>query len=153
MPWCVMTDSDVYACGLEVGNRSDLPDYVVSAAAIKSFAQQWDPLDLHTDETKASRGRFGGLIASGIHTLGIFQRLAVMHHLHSWRIIAGRGVRDLNFPRPVRPGDTLSGWFEVSSIEPGARAGDVVAIAGFLHNQTGEAVLTLTMELSVEHAP
>ena len=33
------------------------------------FARRWDPQPFHTDEARAKESPYGGLIASGIHTL------------------------------------------------------------------------------------
>ncbi|WP_420842188.1 MaoC/PaaZ C-terminal domain-containing protein [Glutamicibacter nicotianae] len=35
------------------------------------FAVQWDPQRFHIDEEFAQQGHFGGIIASGIHSLAI----------------------------------------------------------------------------------
>ncbi len=49
----------------------------ISAAAIKRFAQEYDPQSYHTDETAAKATPFGGLIASGWHTCAMAMRLDV----------------------------------------------------------------------------
>ncbi|WP_176444443.1 MaoC/PaaZ C-terminal domain-containing protein [Rhodococcoides kyotonense] len=146
-----MTDTWVHGCDLGVGDRFELSTYEVRESEIIEFAFQWDPLGLHTDASAAAHGRFGGIIASGVQTLGVFQRLAVIGHWRSWRIIAGRGIKDLRFEGPVHPADTLSGWFVISGVESVSRSVDVVTIAGTLSNQYGATVLTLTMELQLEH--
>ena len=47
-----------------------------SADEIVKFAQQFDPQPFHIDEVRASRSIYGGIIASGFHTLALVNRLA-----------------------------------------------------------------------------
>lgn len=98
------------------------------------------------DARAAADGYFGELIASGVHTLAVYQRLAVESHFARWRIIAGRRIHDLRFLVPVRAGDRLTGRPVVDSVDKDTRGRASLQIRGELTNQHGEAVLTLTME-------
>ena len=49
----------------------------VDAAAIKAFAEQFDPQPFHLDENAARSSFFGGLAASGWHTAAVTMRLLV----------------------------------------------------------------------------
>lgn len=86
-----MTDPIVYADDLQPGQRHELGIHTVSESELVDFASQWDPQAFHVDRAAAESGAFGGLIASGIHSLAIAQRLAVSSVLTSWSVIAGRG--------------------------------------------------------------
>jgi acyl dehydratase len=44
---------------------------------IIEFAKQWDPQSFHIDETAAKTSAFGGIIASGFHTLTTAFRLTI----------------------------------------------------------------------------
>ena len=55
----------------------------------------------------AAAGPFGGLIASGWHTTGIFMRLFAGHYLSRAPGLGSPGVDELRWPVPVRPGDRL----------------------------------------------
>jgi acyl dehydratase len=57
------------------------------------------------------------VIASGVQTLAIFQRLSVLAAETDWAVIAGTRLLDVRFLRPVRPNSTLSGGVRVDSIE------------------------------------
>ncbi len=61
-----------YGEDLAVGTVYQLGTHTVSEAEQLDFAAQWDPQDFHTDADAAAAGPFGGLIASGIHTLSIY---------------------------------------------------------------------------------
>jgi acyl dehydratase len=110
----------LYAEDLVVGSTYQLGEYEVSAEEIVSFASQWDPQPFHTDPEFATGGFFGGLIASGLHTQGIFHRLAVLGVYRDWAIIAGRRIRDVALPAPVRPGSVLSGQISIDEMTPTA---------------------------------
>ncbi len=79
----------------------------VSEVEIIAFAERFDPQPIHVDAQFASGGPFGGLIASGWHTVGIAMRLIVDHYLSRAASLASPGVDELRWPTPVRPGDSL----------------------------------------------
>jgi acyl dehydratase len=137
---------EVYAEDLDVGLRLDAGSYVMTEPEIVAFAEAWDPQDFHVDAMAASTGHFGGLIASGIHTIAIFQRLAVHAHFSRWQVVAGRGIDDVRFLVPVRPGDVLACSFVVEEIGFGDRGRADVAMRARVENQTGAHVLGFTME-------
>ena len=128
------------------GYTRSIGAYPVTEADAVDFATQWDPQTFHTDSVVADAGIFGGLIASGIHTLAIYQRLEVTSRTDDWQVIAGRDIEKLRFLRPVRPGDVLTGTSTIvdRQLEPDRRRG-LITFAGELTNQSEETVLTLTM--------
>jgi acyl dehydratase len=65
----------------EVGAVYEYGYASVSEEEIVAFAQRFDPQAMHVDAEYAARGPFGGLIASGWHTAGIFMRLHADHYL------------------------------------------------------------------------
>lgn len=95
-----------------------LGSHTVSEEEIIRFANDWDPQYFHTDPVAAQSSDFGGLIASGIHTLGIAQRLSVQAFFSRYDVIAGRSLNSVRFLRPVRAGTVLSGQIVVTSVEP-----------------------------------
>ncbi|BAH50606.1 hypothetical protein ROP_23590 [Rhodococcus opacus B4] len=143
----------VYGRDLRIGDRFGLGSHAVTETEIIDFATTWDPQTFHTDRHAAAEGYFGGIIASGIHTLGIFQRLATVRHFTHWRIIAGRGVRELRFVRPVRPGDILTGFFVIENIRAARGTGDVITLEGTLVNQTRDTVFIMRTDIQVHHRP
>ena len=79
----------------------------VTEAEIIEFAQRFDPQPMHVDPVYAATGPFGGLIASGWHTAGIFMRLYADHYLSRVASLASPGIDEIRWPSPLRPGDTL----------------------------------------------
>lgn len=72
-----------------------------------AFAEQYDPQAIHLDPQWAATGPFGGLIASGVHTMALCMRLYVDHYISRVASLASPGLDEVRFPRPVRPGDEL----------------------------------------------
>ena len=140
----------IYAEDLEIGVRYDAGSHAMTEAEIVEFAEAWDPQFFHTDPDAAADSYFGGLIASGIHTLAVFQRLAAAAHFSRWNVIAGRRLNELNFLRPVRPGDVLSCSFVVDRIVFDARARADIRIVGQLENQRGVRVLEFVMDSLIQ---
>ncbi len=91
---------------LKVGARFESDVYVVTEAEIIEFARRFDPQSFHLDPTKAARGIFKGLIASGWYTAAITMRLFVQT-LNFVEGAIGLGVDELRWPNPVRPDDAL----------------------------------------------
>lgn len=140
-------------CGedLSPGVRIQLGSYTISTDDIVKFARQWDPLFFHVDEERATtEGYFGGLIASGVQTLAIYQRLTVESFVQHWDVIGGAGISGLQFLKPVRPGDILTGSAVVKDIELQPDRGRArVDYLGELINQHADPVLVLTMSVYV----
>jgi acyl dehydratase len=79
----------------------------VDQEELVAFARRLDPQPIHADAEFAAAGPFGGLIASGWHTGGIFMRLFADHYLSRVASLASPGIDELRWPAPVRPGDIL----------------------------------------------
>lgn len=151
-----MTDADVtpvghsghlmYAEDLLVGDGFGLGSHTVTEAELIGFATRWDPQWFHIDKQVAQGGPFGGLIASGLHTLAILQRLTVESAGRHWATIAGRGIRDLRFRRPVRPGDVLTGNVVIADIVFDNQGRALVTTDSRLVNGEGQVVLTVLID-------
>ena len=64
----------------------------VNADEIVAFAERFDPQAMHVDAQYAAVGPFGGLIASGWHTAGIFMRLYADHYLSRVASLTSPGI-------------------------------------------------------------
>lgn len=80
---------------------------------IIAFAEQFDPQPMHTDPEAAAETQYGGLIASGLHTIGVAMRMLVEEFLNDSANRGGLGMDDMTWHRPVRPGDVLRVRHEV----------------------------------------
>ncbi len=136
----------IYADDLAPGQELRFSRHLVSEAEIIDYARQWDPIFIHIDPAAARAAGLGGVIASGLHTMAIYQRFAVEV---LWSDVAGGAGRsfDIGFRRPVRPGTTLTGGATVRSVEPRPGRGDaVVLLHGELVDDDGQVVLTVENE-------
>jgi acyl dehydratase len=141
----LLYDEDLAA---RVGVLSSLGPVTMTESEIRAFAQRWDPLPIHVGDG----GPFGGVIASGLHTFAMFQRLAVDAAYSSWAVVAGRAIREMVLPRPVFPGDVLTGWVRVNGACPPRNGMAKLEVEGRLENQHGKTVLTLRLESYVSTA-
>jgi len=117
----------------------------VTEAAIVEFARRYDPQPIHTDPQAAERGPFGGLIASGWHTISLVMRLLVERYLSHVAAIVSPGIDELRWMQPVRPGDVLSvrvTVLETTASRSKADRGLVRTLIEAL-NQRGEVVLSM----------
>jgi acyl dehydratase len=62
---------------IKLGEMPETGTYAVSKAEIMEFAEQYDAQPFHVNPEAAAQSPFGGLIASGLHTMAITQRLSV----------------------------------------------------------------------------
>lgn len=92
--------------------------YEMTAERIHVYASEFDPQPIHLDPDAAAKGFFGGIIASGWHTLSATMRLMVRANLFAGAPVIGVGVDKLRYLAPVRPGDVLSAKAEVVSVRP-----------------------------------
>jgi acyl dehydratase len=128
-----------------VGAEAEHGSVEVTEDDIVRFAREFDPQPFHTDPEAAARGPFGGLIASGWHTVALYMGLFVRSQLLRTASMGSPGVEQLLWLVPVRPGDVLSGRSRVveswpSETNPGR--GTVVGEHEFV-NQRGEVVMRL----------
>ena len=148
------SDSEpVYGAGLCVGTQYRLASYTLQESDLISFAAQWDPLAIHTDKAAAAAGSYRGLIASGVQTIAIYQRLAVRSVFRHWRVIAGRRMREAQFLRPVRAGDTLTGSLTIAELDFDEHNRTRVTTSATLVNQDGKPVLHLTVDAYMQTHP
>jgi acyl dehydratase len=143
-----MMTGDLYLDDLYVGQRFAAGPVSVSTAEIKRFAAEFDPQPFHLDEVAAKATIFGGLAASGWHTMALTMRMLTSGGMPIATGVIGVGG-EIAWPRPVRPGDELRVESEVLEITPSrSKPGQaVVTMRSTTTNQNGEAVQILTAKL------
>lgn len=103
---------------LVVGEIFETPGYTLTQADITAFAFSFDPQPFHIDEVAAQNSIFGGIIASGFHTIAICFRLFIQSGIFSKSSLGGTGLDEVRWFAPVRAGDTLSAEVEVIKVAP-----------------------------------
>lgn len=129
---------------IDVGQRRTLGSHTMTKAAIVEFAERFDPQPFHVDEEAAATSRFGEIIASGLHTMAVCQRLVTDGFYAEIANIAGLGIDDTRFLEPVRAGDRLTAHIEIVSTRPLESREDtgLVVVDQRLTNQDEEEVLS-----------
>lgn len=130
--------------------------YRVTEEEMLEFARRYDPQPFHTDPEAARHTHFGGLIASGWHTLAMLTRMVVDELLNEAAALGSPGVDEVRWLKPVRPGDVLSVRTRVVDAVPSTSKPDRGVVRSFTEvlNQEREVVLTLRgMTLMLRRTP
>lgn len=134
-----------------VGQRFVSPSITVSEADIIAFGKQFDPQPFHTDPVAAPHTVFRGLAASGWHTAALTMRMFFESDLNPAGGLLGAGVELLEWPRPVRPGDTLHVEAVVVSVRESKTrpTQGMIVVRALTLNQHGEPVQVLQPKMVV----
>jgi len=128
-----------------VGMVNEFGGVTVTEDEILAFATRYDPQAMHVDPVAAAQGPFGGLIASGWHTIGLMMQLFAEHYLSKVATLPSPGIDELRWARPVRPGDTLRVRVTVSEARRSRSKPDRGIVRSLVEvlNQHGEVVMSL----------
>ncbi len=129
----------------QVGERFVSESATITEDEIVEFAKRFDPQPFHIDHEAAKASPYGGLIASGFHTLAFGFRLFIDTGAIEESGMGSPGVEQLRWLAPVRPGDTLRTEVEVAAKRPsGSDPGRGVLTMDFsVINQDDTTVLTM----------
>ena len=127
------------------GKRFVSKGVTFTEADIISFALRYDPQPFHLDVEAAKESPYGGLIASGFHTLSQGFRMILQEGIFAECSMGSPGMDELRWLAPVRPGDTLHMEAEVTESRPSTTKPDrgIVKMDYRAVNQHGETVMTL----------
>ena len=128
-----------------VGEKIHTNEKTLSAEEIIEFAELYYPQPFHVDEKAAAESPYGGIIASGFHTIGTSFRLFIDTGVIGTTGMGSPGMDSIRWIKPVRPGDTLRVEAEVietraSRSEPGR---GIVLMEFRTFNQENELVLSM----------
>ncbi|WP_330633258.1 MaoC family dehydratase [Halocatena halophila] len=132
---------------ISVGDTHEFGSYSVEKEEMLSFATQYDPQSFHIDPAAAEESLFGGLVASGLHTAAISQRLVVENVFHDSRAMGAIGGDKLRWNHPVRPGDTLSMTAEVVEKKPNDATHGLIKFEMTTFNQNDIEVMSLILSV------
>ena len=92
---------------LSVGQEFDFGTYAVSAAEIIEYASKYDRQPFHMDPDAARNAPlFGGLVASGLHTMGVVFGAVTGSGLLRDISLGGNRI-DTRWPAPLRPDEAF----------------------------------------------
>ena len=118
----------------QIGDRFASTGLTVTERAILDFARIYDQQPFHIDVNAAGDSQFGGLVASGIHTMtlsmALFFGLDIVQHAG----LGSPGIDGIRWHHPLRPGDTIRITAEVSKLHPSRSRPDRGVI--WMHHET-----------------
>ncbi len=128
-----------------VGQVREYGSYRVTAGEMVAFASRYDPQPFHVDPQRAERSIYGGLIASGWHTVAITTRILCDGFLLDTASMGSPGIDELKWLKPVRDGDVLSVRTRAIEKRPSASRSEIGVVKHFTEvlNQSGEVVMTI----------
>lgn len=131
----------------KVGDVFDSGPYHVTEEEIKEFAEKYDPQPFHLDNEAAKKTVFQGLAASGWHTAAMSMNLLVRALPPIEGGMIGRNIENLQWHRPVRPGDTLRYQAEIVEMRASNSKKHLGIIKGVskTFNQNDELVQSLSV--------
>lgn len=124
-----------------IGQEFISKSFYVTKEKIQEFANEYDPQYMHIDEEKANQSRFNGVIASGMHTLSISFKLWVEENKYGEDVIAGTGMNNIKFIRPVYPSDTLHTVIKVIDKQPRKDNTGILTVKLSTYNQHEKKVV------------
>ena len=113
----------LYFEDFKTGDRFRSPGMTITESQIIDFAMKFDSQPFHTDVEAAKGSIFGGLVASGIHTMALTFRLLLMSGILA-NNLGSPGFDEVRWLRPVKPGDTLTAEAEVLETSASAKRPD-----------------------------
>lgn len=135
-----------YFDDIKVGDKFVSLGVTFTEADIVDFALKYDPQPFHIDGAAAAKGPFGGLIASGFHTLALSFRMFYQSSPYAGVAIGSPGLEEVRWLLPVRPGDTIYTVAEVLEARPSRSQPTmgIIKVRRDTFNQRNEKVMSVT---------
>lgn len=147
---------------LNAGMRLELGSHQFEKQEILRFAERFDPQIFHVSEDGARDSIFGRLCASGWHTGSVWMR----HNIDNFKqeltrltnyegsepvIGPSPGLRNLRWPAPVYPGDTINFYSEITGKRTSARrpGWGIMMVRSYGVNQDEVEVLSMDGAVSI----
>ena len=147
--------TDRYYEDFKAGERFISGGMTMTEAGIIEFARQWDPQPFHVDAEFAKKWQYGGLIASGLHTMCVTLKLWLELGVLKSCSLGSPGLGETQFPRPVRPGDTLRVVTDIVQLRASASKPDrgICRLRQVTINQRGEPVMEQETTVFLKRRP
>ena len=128
------------------GQVFDLGSFTMTEAEIIDFATKFDPQVFHVDPEAAKDSVFGGLIASGWHTVGCVMRLMVDNLIPDKSALGSPGIDELRWLKPVRPDVEYRATYTVNTVRTSKSKPDrgVIQTTTEVFDPEGEKVMTFS---------
>ncbi|MBK8018239.1 MAG: MaoC family dehydratase [Betaproteobacteria bacterium] len=135
----------IYFEDFKVGETVEMGRRLVDKDEVVAFAKDFDPQPFHVDEEAARKSFFGGLIASGWHTVAMVMRMMCDSYLLDSASLGSPGVDNVKWLKPVRPGDTIRAMRTVLEARASKSKPEVGIVKSRweVYNQNDELVMTM----------
>ncbi len=145
----------LYFDDIEAGLVFKAGPVTVTQEEIIEFAQKYDPQPMHIDPELAKDTVFGELVSSGWLTACLGMRMFLQSVNGPPGGMIGRTIEELQWPRPVRPGDVLTGESTVLERRPSNSRKDIgiVRFEITAKNQNGEVVYLMRSVVIMPRRP
>ena len=132
---------------LTPGRRFDFGTIALTEADIIRYAREFDPQPFHTDPVAARASPlFGGLVASGLHTMGACFGRIMRCGLFA-RVSLGGSRIDTRWPNALRPDEEFALVGEVLAAEAHRRRPGVgVVTLRYTGTRLADGAVVITME-------
>jgi 3-hydroxybutyryl-CoA dehydratase len=126
---------------LKPGDHAEKDVLLTREEVMRLATELGDPNPLHHDEAAAARSRFGGLIASGGHVIGLLTSFGAAFTTAHGPCV-GLGF-SFELRRAVPAGAALRLRWEVVSVERSERLkGELIALTGEIRDRAGTLFVT-----------
>ncbi|MEI6161983.1 MAG: MaoC/PaaZ C-terminal domain-containing protein [Roseococcus sp.] len=135
---------------LTPGRRFQFGQFALTEAEIIAYAEKFDPQPFHTDPVAAkSAPLFGGLVASGLHTMGACFGLILGSGMFREISLGGSEI-NTKWPAPLRPDEAVAVESIVDRLKP-SRSRPELGVAIFRHIGTRIADQRVVIEMTATH--
>jgi len=135
-----------YLDDFKAGRVYDIGSFRLTEEEIVDFASRFDPQAFHLDPEAAGDSLYGGLIASGWHTVGCVMRLMVDNLIPAKSSLGSPGIDELRWLKPVRPGVEYRATYTVDEVRDSRSKPDrgLISTTTDLYDPDGEKVMTFS---------
>lgn len=143
-----------YLEDLVIGEERESSPVKVTATEIIEFATKFDPQPFHIDEEAAKKTMFGGLIASGTHTLAYWRKMDDEIN-GDIAYICGLEYERVRLITPLRANDEMYLKSRIAEVKPSRSKPDrgVIKIDYWVFNQNDDTLATLSCTSLVKTKP
>jgi len=135
---------------LTVGQIFTFGSFSLTEVEIIEYALKFDPQPFHTDPIAAKNAPlFGGLVASGLHTMGACFGLVMGSGLFREISLGGSDI-NTRWPAPLRPDEAVGVQTRVESLKP-SRSKPELGVAILRHTGTRLADGVMVIEMTGTH--
>lgn len=134
---------------LRPGQEFELGQFSLPRAEVLEFAGRFDPQPFHVDEAAARDSIFGGLVASGMHTLSAAFGQAIRTGFLG-DVNLGGNAMDLRWPAPLRPDEAVALRAVVENVRP-SKTRPEMGVAQLRYTGTRIADGVVVLDVLVTH--